>query len=92
MIYLKFKRADTKTWHFLFGIKEAVVVGVTSEENFDEYGARHIEELNSGDGDPYIVVLTDLEDVTTAYAFWATEAYLCDQKTGLTVEWLLKLK
>ena len=55
-------------------------------------GAYVFEELNNGEGDPYVVILTNVEDDTRAYAFWATEAYLCDQKTGLTVEWLFKLK
>lgn len=92
VIYLKIRRADTAKWQYIFGIKEAIAIGPSSEDNFDEYGAYVFEELNNGEGDPYVVILTNVEDDTRAYAFWATEAYLCDQKTGLTVEWLFKLK
>ena len=91
MVYLKIKRADNKKWQFIYDIKEAVVLGHTSEENFDDYGAHITEILNDGKNDPFTVILTNSEDDTRAYSFWATEAYLCDQSSGLTVEYLFRL-
>lgn len=92
MTYLKIKRSDTGEWHFLFNIIEAIYIGSTDRDRFDEYGARVVEYLNDGDGDPYVIILTTMGDDVRAYAFWATEAYLCDQKSGMTVEYLFNLR
>lgn len=92
MVYLKFKRSDTGEWHFVFNLKEVVNVGRTDEEKFDDYGASVLEYLNGDLGDPFVIIGTNNDGDTRAYAFWGTEAYLCDQKSGSTVEYLFNLR
>ncbi len=87
MVFLKFKREDD-TWQWRFDLTEVTAVGKGDPEYFDEraYNATVGEYLNDGDGNPYILVATINDKDTRAFYFYPKEAYLCDQRSGSTVE------
>lgn len=88
MVFLKFKRPDN-CWQWRFDLTEVIAIGY--KENFDEmdHDVSVGEHLNDGDGRPYVLIATINDRDTRAFYFHPTEAYLCDQRSGSTVEILL---
>jgi len=90
MVYLKIKREDIK-WQWIYDISEVISIGYVDLGSFDptEYGAQVIDVLNDGSGDPYVIIVC-IKGEMKALAFYATEAYLCDQRSAFTIERLVR--